>query len=418
MPTHSDSSLAPIWTVGFRPFFLLGALYGPFILLWWLGIFTGLPLSMPHEFGNLITWHQHEMIFGYAMAIIAGFLLTAVPSWVGGDEINGPRLVSLVVAWLAGRAVIWLPLSLPWWLVMVVDQLMLTLLLIYFAPVVWRCANRRFLSLLLILSGFLLGNAYFHIGASVRPDLLPAAMEVSVYSLVLFYSLVGGILTTVFTGNVLRQSGWSGELKLIPWLEYACVVSVLALAMADLFELPSLWVNLSAASALAFHVVRFLRWRSWIVYRYPLVLVLHCSYAWLVVTFALKLVAGLDWLSASAAWVHAFTIGVLGMKQLGLITRVSLRHTGRPLMPSRLMIVAFCCMFAAATVRVLVSIYGLSHEWLTVSAAFWATAFILYVVVNASFLIGSSLNKEEQQAAKVTVKEGFWLLEQGQSGKK
>jgi uncharacterized protein involved in response to NO len=419
VPVHTDATLQPLWTVGFRPFFLLGALYGPFILLFWLAVFAGQSLSLPQSFGHLISWHQHEMIFGYAMAIIAGFLLTAVPSWVGGAEIKGRALILLVLAWLLGRLVIWLPVPVNDWIKLVCDQLLLLLLFCFFAPVILRSSNRKFVALLLLLVGFLSGNSFFHIGAANSDaGLLQLGMEVSVYSLMIFYSLVGGILTTVFTGNVLRQSGFRGELKLLPWLEYACLFSVLALAIADILALPDGWVNLTAATALLFHAIRCWRWRPWRVYRYPLIVVLHLSYAWLLVAFLLKLLAGLDYLSNPASWVHAFTIGVLGMKQLGLISRVSLRHTGRPLLPSRLMLLAFTCMFSAALVRVLTSLYGFSHSGLLWSALLWSAAFILFAWVNAPLLLRPSLDKEAQKALITENQSGFWLLEKGQSGRK
>jgi uncharacterized protein involved in response to NO len=174
-------------------------------------------------------------------------------------------------------------------------------------------------------------------------------------------------------------------------LEIAATGALLLLAALDLAAAPAAWTGAAALACTALHGWRCARWKGWRVADVPLVLVMHLGFAWLVFAFALKAAAELTGIVPEAAWLHAFTVGSLGMMMLGLMTRVSLRHTGRPLVVPRAMLVAYILMFVAALLRLAVTVHGLDSAVIALSAILWAAAFALYFMVFWKALVTPSL---------------------------
>jgi uncharacterized protein involved in response to NO len=169
------------------------------------------------------------------------------------------------------------------------------------------------------------------------------------------------------------------------------VAAVILLAAFDLAGAPPAWTGASAVACALAHGWRTTRWQGWRVADVPLLLVMHLGFAWLVFAFALKAAAELTGIVPEAAWVHAFTVGSLGLMMLGLMTRVSLRHTGRPLDVPGAMRVAYMMMFAAALLRLAATVHGLGNWAVALAAVLWAAPFAIYFVLFGAILLRPSL---------------------------
>lgn len=382
---------SPLWASAFRPFYFLGALYAPLLVAAWLGAFFGI-WSLPAGDVALKLQHGHEFIFGFATAIITGIVLTALPSWAGTREILGGRLVLLVALWVFGRLAFW---ASPWLLPPLpaaIDCLLFPAIFVMLVPQLLRAANRLYMLLLPILFFLFAANVIYHHGLlTANPDQAWLALRLAVYALIVLYVLKGGVLAPIFTGNALREKG-RGELAPCNMkLEIAAVAALLLLAALDLGAAPPAWTGAGALACAILHGWRCARWQGWRVADVPLVLVMHLGFAWLVLAFALKAAAELTGTVPEAAWLHAFTVGSLGLMMLGLMTRVSLRHTGRPLVVPGAMLVSYVLMFAAALLRLAATVHGFGNAMIALSALLWAAAFALYFVVFAKSLVTPSL---------------------------
>lgn len=376
---------APIWRSAFRPFFLLGIGYGVLFMLAWLGAQLGLALPAGAAFN---AWHGHEIVFGFAGAVITGIVLTALPSWAGTEEIDGRRLALLAALWVAGRVAIWLAPWLPSLLVTLLDVALFPAVAVMVAPQLLRLKNRLYLLLLPVLAGLFAANLAFHLGAG------GFGLRLAIYSIMLLYVLKGGVLVPVFTGNALRDKKRGPPIA--PWfaLDVASAGSIVILAAADLGGLPTAWIGFSAAFACVIQIVRLVRWRGWLLMDVPLVFAMHLGHAWLVVALGLKAAAHFAGAVPESAWLHAFTVGALGMMMMGLMTRVVLVHTGRPALLPPAIAAAIALMGLAALVRVAAPLSGFERSLLAASAALWIVPFVIYLAAFAAMCIKPSLPRK------------------------
>jgi len=381
----------PIWSSAFRPFYFLGALYAPLLAAVWLGAWLG-AWEVPSVGTPLRLWHGHEMLFGFAAAIIVGIVLTALPSWAGTEEIRGVRLALLAVLWLAGRVAFWAAPWLPALAPAIVDVLLFPAVFLMVAPQLARASNRLYLLLLPILLALAAANAAYHYGIlAANTALAGQGLRGAIYSIIVLYVLKGGVLTPIFTGNVLREKGRGDQASFSIGLETLAVGIVLLLAALDLAGASSQWTGLAALACALVHGARAARWKGWRLPDVPLVFVMHLGFAWLVFAFALKAAAELTGIVPEAAWVHAFTVGSLGLMMLGLMTRVSLRHTGRPLVVPGAMRLAYWLMFVAALLRLAATVHGLGSWAVALSAVLWGLTFVVYFMLFGTALLRPSL---------------------------
>jgi uncharacterized protein involved in response to NO len=389
---------APIWRAAFRPFFLIGALYGPLILLHWVLAYSGF-IHKSFPYASLVTWHFHEMIYGYVMAIICGFVLTALPSWAGTREIKGGKLAILVAAWCLGRFAFWFPEYVSAPATLVCDQLLVAFLILFAGAGVLRAKNRVFLLFFPLFFGFLAANWLLYSGSvHTIPERLQIGIDLSVYLLMGVFILIGGLLTGIFTSNVVQDRGIACEP--FPSFGYEVVVlgSLILLAWLDIANATPAWVATAALAAALVHLVRMLIWKGYAAGNKPLIWSLNLSYCWLIIAFVLKALGELQLLSPVNSWVHAFTIGALGLKQVSLMTRVALRHTGRPLKPHKYMVACFLVMIAAAITRISAPLFEEFNSVLIVSAVLWSIPFLAYVALYGRYLVSPSLPKDETLA--------------------
>lgn len=381
---------ASVWSSAFRPFYFLGALYAPVLVVVWLGALLGI-WNLPSADVPLQLQHGHEFIFGFSAAIIVGIVLTALPSWAGTEEIRGSRLILLVALWLAGRMAFWATPWLPPLLPGLVDCLLFPAVFIMVTPQLLRAKNRLYLLLLPVLLALFAANLVYHHGVvTANHTEVRQALRLALYAVIVLYVLKGGVLAPIFTGNALREKGRGDQAPFNMKLDVAAVAAVLLLAVLELAAAPAAWIGASALACALLHGWRTARWKGWRAADVPLVLVMHLGFGWLVLAFALKAVAELTGIIPEIAWVHAFTVGSLGLMMLGLMTRVSLRHTGRPLVVPRAMLGAYVLMFVAALLRLAATVLGPGSGVAALAAGLWAAAFMLYFMVFWKALITPS----------------------------
>jgi uncharacterized protein involved in response to NO len=381
---------APLLASGFRPFYLLGALYAPLLVAGSVGAFAGI-VDLDASIAHLL-WHGHEMLFGFATAIVVGTLLTALPSWAGTPEIHGAPLAWLVAAWLLGRIGFWAAPWLPGTVVACADLLLWPALIALLTPALWRVANRLYRLLLPIMLVLAAANLVYHaavLGGDV--SLALRGLRAAVWALVVLFTLKGGVLTPVFTGNALRELGRGEQARFVMPLEALALALLVALSVADLAPAPHALTGVLAAACAVVQGVRTARWCGWRVADQPLLPAMHLAFAWLLLAFVLKAVAELTGRVPEVAWLHAFTVGALGMMMLGLMTRVALRHTGRELIAPPLLRVAAVAMSSAAALRVAAAVLGLDLGLVAVAVGLWAAAFSAYVLRFGAVLIAPSL---------------------------
>jgi uncharacterized protein involved in response to NO len=380
-----------LFDYGFRPFFLLCGLYALVIVPLWLFRFAH--ASVP--FGALpgVYWHAHEMLFGFVMAAIAGFLLTAVPSWTGSAGFAGRPLYIAVGLWLAGRVVMSASEALPFWLTATVELSLVPCLILLLAPPILRARNRNLPMLAVLTLLWLLDAALLR--AMQTGDMLLAmgATRIAVDLVLVLVVVIGGRIVPAFTGNALKRLATPGATPVAPitraWLEVLAIGSVVAIALCDLFWADTTAAGLLAAIAAAAHAARLSGWRSFRVGREPILWVLHAAYAFVPLGLALKAFVLLADASWAGKWQHALTYGAFSTMILAVMTRASLGHTGRPLVVRPAITVAYVLLVAGALLRVFGGAWTPHlYLWtLTASGLAWVLAFAVFVWIYGPILM-------------------------------
>jgi len=372
-----------LFASGFRPFFLMAGIFAVILMALWAGAFViNRPLT---TYYGMTGWHSHEMIFGYACAVIAGFLLTAVRNWTGMETAKGPPLAGLSALWLAGRIMPFFPGGLPPWLIALVDLLFLPALALSLAIPLVRGGQKRNLFFIPLLGAFALADLLVHLelfgfayGSARAGNFL--ALDL----IILLIVIMGGRVIPFFTERAL--SGVSP--RRWQWLEWSSIASVIAFMLAELFLPGSIPAGVMAGLAAASNGLRLAGWYTKRFWAVPLLWVLHLGYAWVVVGFCLKTLAALD-LVPPQLTLHAFTVGGIGVLTLGMMARVSLGHTGRPLKAAGPVAFAFALINLAAVLRGIAPI--IFPYWLlqlvALSGGLWILSFLIFVVIYTPILI-------------------------------
>jgi uncharacterized protein involved in response to NO len=330
------------------------------------------------------------MLFGFVGAAVAGFLLTAVPSWTGQRGWGGWPLVALATLWVAGRAAAWFAAALPAWTVAAIDVAFLPAVALLIAPPLFRTRNRN-RPLLLVLLALAGCNAAFHAAlASGDPALASRWLYGTVDLVLVLVTVIGGRIVPAFTSSGLRSRGVTVRPS-PPWLERVTLGSTVLLVVADVALPGHAVVGALALVAGCAHAARALHWAPHRTLSVPLVWVLHVGYAWVPIGLLLKGVWLLTGVTFASAWLHALTVGALATLILAVMTRASLGHTGRPLVVGRPIAAAYLLLLAAAVARVFGPLVaGPSHYAvaLAVAATLWTAAFALFVAIYGPILAG------------------------------
>lgn len=378
----------PWLRLGFRPFYLGGALVAALIVPLWVAMFLGYsslaPINPP------VLWHAHEMLFGFAVAIIVGFLLTAGKAWTGLATPRGPALGALVLLWLAARIA---SVVAPYAVYAVLDMALLPVVAAIFVRLMLRAGNHRNLPLGLILSLLALANLTFHLAVL---EWLPVNAMAPLYAglalIVMIECVITGRVIPAFTMSV------TPGLKLAApvWAERATLATT-ALGLALwVFAPPNVVTLLVLGVASLLHVHRWLRWHPWVARSRPILWILHLAYIWIPTGLALLALAQLGWVPVSAG-VHALAVGATGGLIIGMLTRTARGHTGRPLQVSAAEVLAYVLVMSAAVLRVLLPLVAptLYASALVAAGAAWSVAFAIYLWIYTPWLLRTRLDGKD-----------------------
>jgi len=362
-----------LWDLGFRPFYLLASAFAAVSILLWVGQYTGVLAG--HLRGSI--WHGHEMLFGYTMAVVTGFLLTAVPNWTGKPTPRGAALAALAALWLAGRVLVLTPFATASAVANAAFPLAVALAI--GIPLV-QARNRRnyFFVALLVLQGFAV--LAFHL-SQARLVAWPqgASLQLGLDVVLFIIAVVGGRVIPMFTNNGVPGARATRH----PMVEKGALGGVLLLIATDVVPVPGGVVAALALLVAAVHAARLWLWQPWLTRRAPLVWVLHLAYAWIVAYLALRGLAALGLVSPLFA-VHALTVGAIGGMTVGMMTRTGRGHTGRALVADPAEVLCFVLVAIAALVRVFggMALPGFYLASVVISGACWSAAFALYAVTS------------------------------------
>jgi len=370
-----------IFQKGFRPFFFLGAICGVFLVPWWAFTYQQ-PMSGEPGLES-ISWHSHEMIFGFTMAIVAGFLLTAVENWTSRPTARGPFLAVLVGLWMIGRLVGLGGAAAA--IAGLADLLFLPALTVAIAIPLFLAGSKRNYLLLAILPLLWFCDLFLHLRTSgllpqsyLRTDLVAADL------IVVVLVIITGRIVPLFTRNALADA----RIRPIPGLSVAAIISVLMVAVIEVIAPGGYFMAVAAGIAGLLVLGRSVHWGIHKTFGHPILWVLHLGHAWIWLGLLLKAASAAGMPIQSSVATHALTAGAIGTLTLGMMARVTLGHTGRTLQASSVMTIAFVAITGSAVLRV----FGpwlradLTRTALISSATLWSLAFAIYVIGNARYL--------------------------------
>lgn len=382
-------TFSSFWQLGFRPFFLLASLMSALYMLYWLGFQMGI-LKITGSFSPMI-WHGHEMIFGFSTAVIAGFVLTASQNWSGIRGIHGKKLQLVVTLWVLARTLI---LTIPQ------ANIITALIDLSFMPVtgifLWpyfkdaelKTERVFFIYFLMIMTG----NALVHTEAlGITTDTAVKGLTLGLHTIILVILFLGGRVIPFFTESNVSKS----QPKSFSKLEMLCHVSAWLFLITQFFIPNSI---ISAFIAFFASISNLFRLKGWYVPRVrkvPILWILHLSYLWIVIGFFMSAFASMGLIPLSIA-IHSFTVGGLGAIIYGMITRVSLGHTGRRLKPNPVIVFGYLCLSLAAINRVILPLFfpKLYYFGIYSSSALWIIAFGIFIWFYSPMLLSPRIDEK------------------------
>jgi len=369
-----------LFNLGFRPFFLGGALSAAVLLIVWLYLLSS--GKAVHYYQTSALWHSHEMLFGYTAAVIAGFLLTAVRNWTNIQTLYGWKLALLFILWFSARVSAFLPESLGW-LIAIIDLSFFPVLALSLALPIIRSGNFRNLVFIPILVILFIANLLIHGELhQFTEGTLETGIELALFMVILLITIIGGRVIPFFT-----QRGVPGvECSKFVLIEKTIIPLTGGWVLMNFTDQASFIAGLSFILA-ASQIMRVYGWFTPAVLSVPLLWVLHFSYLFIPIGLALYGLSMFDIVSRSSAF-HALTVGAIGGMTLGMMARVSLGHTGRTLTANKSMVLAFGIMLLAAFIRCSVGILPLDYMTaIYLSGGLWIFSWLLFLATYAAILI-------------------------------
>ncbi len=377
-------SIPPVWRLAFRPFFLAGSLFAMLAIPLWIAAWTGLwPGFQPT--GGWLSWHRHEMLFGFAMAIVAGFLLTAGQTWTGQPGVSGNKLMALAVVWLLARLG-WL-FGLPVALLIPLDLLFMLGVTGLMARMLWKARQKRNYPIIAVLGLMTAADVLVLCGVALGDDALQRqGVLAGLWLVAALMAIIGGRVIPFFTQ---RGLGRTEAVKPWLWLDVALLVGtglIAVLYAVGVALQQHVWLGMLFLGIAAGHLLRLARWYDSGIWRVPLLWSLHLAMLWLVVAATGLALWNFGLLDSSSSALHALSVGSMSGLILAMIARVTLGHTGRPLQLPPGIVGAFVLFNLGAASRVF-----LITEWpvigLWAAAICWALAFALYAWRYAPMLV-------------------------------
>jgi uncharacterized protein involved in response to NO len=372
---------------GFRPFFLLGAVYAGLAALAWLPVFLG-ELTLTTAFAPR-DWHVHEMLYGYLPAVITGFLFTAIPNWTGRLPIQGMPLLALVIAWILGRLAVTCSAEIGWLAAMLIDISFLTLTTAAAAREILAGNNWRNFKVVALIGLLLVGNIAFHLEAHFE-GAADYGIRAGIAVVVMLILLIGGRIIPSFTRNWLARENPGRMPSPFARFDIAIVISSAVALLVWIFRQDGPLVGTMFALVGMMHVIRLGRWAGDRTVRERLVLILHVGYAFVPLGFLLVAASTFNIVSASAG-IHAWMAGAAGVMTLAVMTRASLGHTKQPLTASLLTQGIYIAVVIAALARICaVIVPALNSHLLHLAAFAWAAAFLGFAVYFGPLLLSKA----------------------------
>lgn len=384
-----------LFSYGFRPLFLCTVISAVGLIGWWTAIWYG---WVPGPTSTLprLSWHGHEMLFGFVGSAIGGFLLTAVANWTRRPPVGGLRLAMLVSTWFAARIGLAWDASLSPATLMLIDASYWVLLTAFMAQEVLSARNYRNLKIVAILAAFLMLNLLFHLDAVLGYQLGSPDMSIraTIFLVCVLISVIGGRIIPAFTGNWLRQRfGPDATLPAAFNVFDGVVIAATVIAGVCYASVPASDVTgIILLLAGTLQLARLSRWQGHRTFADPLVIVLHVGYAWLGAGMLL-LASGILWgAPVPSAGLHALGVGAMAGLIVAVSSRAALGHTNRPLVAGYLLSTVFVLINLAAIGRVLAS--ALDTSWLMTASLLWITAFLLFAFRIGPVLLGPPAGRE------------------------
>ncbi len=381
----------PLFAMGFRTFFALAGFSALFMIALWTSIYDG-SLKLDNYF-PVNYWHAHEMLLGYSVAVIAGFLLTAVRNWTGLQTASHGKLMALACLWLYGRIVPFYSELIPDELIGLIDFSFLPVLAYFISLPILKTGNYRNLIFPVLLLLMAAGNALIHC------EILGFTTNTAWQGLILVVTIIVTMIL-VIAGRIFpffTERGLKGVIAIRnPLLDILSVISAIIVFVLLLSGIDGLILAITAILALILNVVRAMGWYDRRIWFVPLLWVLYAGYGWIMLGFLLLVLSAYSVITVSLA-IHAFTVGGIGVLTLGMMARVSLGHTGRALRTSNVMALAFALINLAALFRVMLPTVfpGWYGQLIVISTYCWLSAFSLFVFSYNSILMTARIDGKE-----------------------
>ncbi|MBL4773317.1 MAG: NnrS family protein [Alcanivoracaceae bacterium] len=378
-----------LFSVGFRPFFLATSVFAILAMTAWVAVFLFSMQLSAFKYYPMMIWHAHEMVFAYSMAVVAGFLLTAIKNWTGIQTVNGTKLMFLVGIWIIGRITPFV-IDTPW-IIALLDIAFLPLLAYFIAIPLIKAGNKRNYFMIVLILIFAILNILVHLellglkNIGVLNNFANHAIKTAFYLLIALIIIMAGRVFPMFSQNGVANKY---QAQKHPLIEKLIMPSYLLFMLSIIYIRIPLLIFLSSIFAAIIHAVRLRGWYNKQIWQVPLVWALHVGYLFLIIGFIMSAVSAYD---ASFYFIalHAFSVGTLSMITLAMMARVGLGHTGRNIgFPPKLISKAFLFMLSATIIRTIVPIFvhGIYQWTIIISGILWIVAFLLYVISYAKFL--------------------------------
>jgi len=369
-----------IFQNSFRPFFIAAGIWATLAVPFWLLNYFGIMIVIDNF--NILLWHQHEILYGFVAAAIAGFILTAIPNWTGRLPIKNKPLAILVFLWILGRVGFLTTAIFGTITTSLMDLPFLIVLVLVIIREIVSGKNWRNLPVIILISFFTLGNILVHLQIHEIIDSAELGIRLSTFVLSILLALIGGRIVPSFTRNWLAQNKANKFPRPFGNFDKISLISLVVFVFAQVIIPHHQATSLLALLAGLLHGIRFIRWKVWMTLTEPLIWILHVGYMWLCVALVLIGFSGLTDFVPYTSSYHALTVGAFSTMILAVMTRASLGHTGRTIKATLGTTTIFIFITIAAILRVYEPFINESGSLiLSLSGIFWTLSFALFIFI-------------------------------------